>query len=60
MHSGVPANHALLLVDFSNAFDTLDRSALLRAISERCPHTLPYAVFCYGAPTSVRTGGCIS
>ena len=38
MHSGVPADHALLLLDFSNA-----RSAMLRAISERCPHFLPYA-----------------
>ena len=61
LHSGVPADHALLLVDFSNAFNTLDRSAMLRAISERCPHFLPYAVFCYGSPTPLfGPGGCIS
>ena len=61
MHSGVQVDHALLLLDFSNAFYTLDRSAMLRAISERCPHFLPYAVFCYGAPTPLfGPGGNIS
>jgi hypothetical protein len=58
LHSGVPADHALLLLDFSNAFNTLDRTAMLRAISERCPHFLPYARFCYGAPTPLLGPGC--
>ena len=60
MHSGVPADHALVLLDFSNAFNTLDRSAMLRAIALRCPHFLPYARFCYEQPTPLfRASGHI-
>ena len=58
MHSGMPADHALLLLDFSNAFNTLDRTATLCAISERCPQFLPYARICYGAPTPLLGPGC--
>ena len=57
----MPAEHALFLVDFSNAFDTMDRFAMLRAIPDGCPHFLPYAVFCDGAPTPLSgPGGCFS
>ena len=46
-----PPDHALLQVDFANAFNTIDRSAMLSAIARRCPKFLPYATFCYGAST---------
>jgi hypothetical protein len=60
LHSRIPADHAMMLLDFSNAFNSLDRSAMLRAIADRCPHFLPYAAYCYGAPTPLLgPGGCI-
>ena len=46
-----PTDHALLTLDFSNAYNTIDRSAMLAAIALKCPSFLHYAKFCYGAPT---------
>jgi hypothetical protein len=57
LHSGVPADHALLLLDFANAFNTIDRSAMLQAIAELCPNFLPYALFCYGDSTPLHGDG---
>ena len=39
-----------VLVDFANAYNTLDRQRMLDAFAERAPHFLKYAWFCYGAP----------
>ena len=33
MHPGAPADHALLLLDFINAFNNIDRTAMLQAVS---------------------------
>ena len=51
-----PAGHALLTIDFSNAYNTLNRTAMLSAIAARCPRFLPYAEFCYGSSTPLLTG----
>ena len=45
-----PAGHALLSLDFSNAFNTVDRSVMLKAIASRCPRFLPCALFAMGVP----------
>jgi hypothetical protein len=44
-------DESLILVDFENAYNSLDRQKMLQAISEESPLFLPYANFCYGAPT---------
>ena len=50
-------SEAVLLVDFSNAFNTLDRGVMLSAIKKVCPQFFNYAVFCYGAPTALVGDG---
>ena len=39
---------ALMTLDFRNAFNSLDRTAMLRAIARYCPEFVPHATFCYG------------
>ena len=51
------ADESLLLVDFTNAFNTLDRQKMLEAIAQEAPCFLPYANYCYGADTPLRGRG---
>ena len=51
------SSEAVLLVDFSNAFNTLDRGVMINAIRKLCPQFYNYAVFCYGAPTALLGDG---
>ena len=52
-----PSGHAVLAVDFTNAYNTVDRTAMLAAIGEMCPSFLPYANWCYGGATTLKADG---
>ena len=55
MLSSRPASgEGLLVLDFSNAFNTIKREAMLPKIKETCPDFYNYAVFCYGTPAKLR------
>jgi hypothetical protein len=43
-------------LDLSNAFNTLDRNAVLQAVHEEFPGLAPFADYCYGAPTLLFLG----
>ena len=47
-------DESLILVDFANAYNSLDRQKMLEAISAEAPAFTAYANFCYGAPTPLR------
>ena len=47
-------DESLILVDFENAYNTLDRQKMLDAIALDAPAFLQYANFCYGAETPLR------
>ena len=51
------ADETLILVDFSNAYNSLDRQKMLEAIAEDAPAFLPYANYCYGAETPLLGKG---
>ena len=55
----VPADsdNAMLLIDFANAFNTLDRGSMIDAIKSRAPQFYNYAAFCYGCPTALLGDG---
>ena len=40
----------MLLVDFKNAFNLVDRSVLLQEARGRCPSIAPWVEFCYVRP----------
>jgi len=42
------ANKAFLTIDFENAFNSVDRAAMLREVRLRLPGLPPYAEWCYG------------
>jgi hypothetical protein len=41
---------SMLLVDFKNAFNLVDRSVLLQEARGRCPSIAPWVEFCYARP----------
>ena len=47
---------AMLTVDFSNAFNLVDRTALLREVSLRCPSISPWVQFLYAQPARLYVG----
>ncbi|KAL8166026.1 hypothetical protein V2J09_007525 [Rumex salicifolius] len=47
---GVARNMSMLLVDFSNAFNMIDWSTMLREVRRRCPSLSPWVEFCYAHP----------
>jgi hypothetical protein len=50
-------NQGLVQLDFSNAFNTISRQVLLDAIARHCPFFLPFAVACYGSPSTLSAPG---
>ena len=51
---------AMLTVDFSNAFNLVDRTALLREVNCRCPGIYPWVKFIYAQPARLYVGNdCI-
>ncbi|PWA97147.1 reverse transcriptase domain-containing protein [Artemisia annua] len=47
---------AMLTVDFSNAFNAIDRSALLREVHCHCPSIFPWVQFLYAQPARLYVG----
>lgn len=43
-----PPDHGLLQLDFSNAYNTLSRTQMLKAVATHCPLFYHYADACYG------------
>jgi hypothetical protein len=52
-----PSDEAVLLVDFANAFNSLDRQKMLETIFKDAPEFAQYASFCYGGPTPLVCSG---
>ena len=47
----------LVTVDLSNAFDSIDRPAVLTAVWRVAPDLAPWCGFCYEAKSSLCLGG---
>ncbi|KAI3822707.1 hypothetical protein L1987_10303 [Smallanthus sonchifolius] len=47
---------AMLTVDFSNAFNLVDRSVLLREVHRQCPSIFPWVQFLYAQPARLYVG----
>jgi hypothetical protein len=47
---------AMLTVDFSNAFNAIDRTALLREVHCHCPSIFPWVQFLYAQPARLYVG----
>ena len=55
----IPADNCfILLVDFSNAFNSVDRSTLLREVRHRIPSITAWMEFCYGAQPILHLADC--
>ena len=52
-----PAFHGILQLDFSNAFNCLDRTKMLASIAKHAPIFLPYAISCYSRPANLFAPG---
>ncbi len=52
----VQRGQAVLKLDFSNAFNTLSRDELLRAVKEQVPELYPFAYICYENATHLSFG----
>ena len=46
---------ALLKIDFQNAFNSVDRSSLLRQVQTFAPELFPWVAYCYSSPSSTTT-----
>ena len=55
---GLP-NRWVLLLDFSNAFNSIDRSTMFREIRDRIPSLAPWMECCYGARPALHLGKVI-
>ena len=49
----LPADSVILQVDLSNAFNTVDRSAVLAGVSHLTPHLLPWACLSLSTPAQL-------
>lgn len=49
----------LLKVDFANAFNSIDRTAVLEEVAEHLPGLLPWVTYCYQRPSNLLFGGSI-
>lgn len=47
---GTENNITMMLVDFSNAFNLVDRTTLIREVRDKCPHISKWVEFCYAQP----------
>lgn len=50
----LPADHAIVKLDFSNAFNCLGRGPMLNAISNHVPEILKFCLLSYGNPSFLR------
>ena len=54
----LPSNSKWVVqVDFRNAFNTIDRTALLKEVRQRLPGLSAFAEWCYGAKSRLLLGG---
>ncbi|XP_056683636.1 uncharacterized protein [Spinacia oleracea] len=53
---GADVGLSMLLVDFRNAFNLVDRSALLREVRLHCPALSRWVEFCYSSPARLYYG----
>ena len=51
--SDLPEDWGVLQIDLSNAFNAVDRSAVLRGVSSFCPHLLPWAIMSLQRPATL-------
>ena len=58
LHSAPPES-AILQLDFRNAYNTLNRTAILQSIGQTCPLFLPYARACYAQSASLYAPGFV-
>jgi len=49
----------LLKIDFSNAFNSLDRTSFLRQLRHHLPAVSRWAEWCYGTPSNLFFGGSV-
>ena len=54
-----PAGEGLLSIDFANAFNSVDRSAMLSSVYSCAPAFAQYARLCYGAPSPLVGKGFV-
>lgn len=47
---GCESNMTMLLIDFSNAFNLVDRSTLIKEVRAHCPSIARWVEFCYSTP----------
>ncbi|GJZ67415.1 hypothetical protein Tco_0630655 [Tanacetum coccineum] len=53
---GDDVGHSMLLVDFKNAFNLVDREVMLREVHLRCPTISRWVEFCYSNPARLYYG----
>ncbi|HEY9805674.1 MAG TPA: reverse transcriptase domain-containing protein, partial [Candidatus Obscuribacterales bacterium] len=52
----MPDSHALVKLDFSNAFNSLRRDCMFEAVLQHAPELAGYVVSAYGSPSSLNFG----
>jgi len=57
-HKGSP-NMVFLKLDFSNAFNTVDREAFLKEVRSKMPGLAPWVDYCYARPSKLLLGSQI-
>ena len=53
---GADVGLSMLLVDFQNVFNLVDRTAMLREVRLRCPSLSRWVEFCYSSPARLYYG----
>jgi len=52
----MPAGTVVAKLDFSNAFNTIHRSSILKAVAEQAPEILRFCQLAYGNPSKLKYG----
>ena len=52
----LPNNHVLIRLDFKNAFNSVRRGKVLKAVKEVVPELFPFLFSCYSAPSTLFLG----
>jgi hypothetical protein len=52
----LPPGHALVKLDFSNAFNSLHRDAMLSSVRQYIPEIYDFCFLSYGSPSSLKFG----
>ena len=55
-HGITPSHKWTLLLDFSNAFNSVDRGEMLKEVRSRIPSLSPWLEFCYSSPSLLHFG----